>query len=471
MKVIDLRRKLAATLAACGMLGPGAAYAANLNTNLAVNPGFENVDLATTGNYNGPKILDWTTSGGLNGFAYAHQGGGGQGADYANGRPLAGGGQYYFSANNARTATNTGADFLAPGQFYQDINVAGGPSGTLISSGQAAYNLSAFFSSYLAQNDRGIVQIDFRDAASTSLGTATLTDSDTSTWGQDFTGGSIPSATQSVRLSVYGIAFSGGPDGYVDNIGFQVTNDVVQQFLAITVDRDTGGITLANRTGAAVNLSAYSITSAFEGLTPASWRSIADNYDAGNPGPNQVDAAHQWTKLTDPATHTDLSEADLDAGPSTGASLANNRIVNLSTAGGWIKTPREDLVFSYISAGVVKTGIVAYAGHGSQPFANGDLNTDGVINAADWMILRVNQHTNMTSLSLAQAYRLGDLTSDKTSNHADFAAFKTAYETVNGVGSFAALLATVPEPSAAVLLVGVGVALLPAARRSERRSS
>jgi hypothetical protein len=305
MKVTNLRRKLAATLTACGMLSSAAAYAANLNTNLVVNGDFEHVDTTLTGDYNGPKILDWVSAAGLSAFAYSHDGSttaAGMVPDYANGGPLAGGGHWYFSANDAHTASNAKTDLLSPGQFYQDINVAGGASGTLIASGTAAFNLSAYFSSYLTQNDRGIIQVDFRDASSTSLATATLTDTDVSTWGKDFIGGAIPAATQSVRLSLYGVAFSGGPDGYIDNVDFRVTNDVVQQFLAVTVDRDTGAITLANHTGAPVNISGYSISSAFEGLTPVNWRSIADNYDAGNAGPNQIDAAHQWTKLTDPAT-------------------------------------------------------------------------------------------------------------------------------------------------------------------------
>jgi len=105
----------------------------------------------------------------------------------------------------------------------------------------------------------------------------------------------------------------------MDNVTFQVSV-VALPALRITVNRANGGVTLSNDTGAAVNLSGYSITSGFEALSPGSWLSIADNYDNGNPGPNQVDSAHSWSKLTNPSAHTDLSEADLQAG--TGASLA-----------------------------------------------------------------------------------------------------------------------------------------------------
>ena len=73
MKVTDLRRKLMAALAAGGLLAPSAvAHAAGLNTNLVVNPGFENVDTSMTlGDYNGPQILDWSRQ---RGFAFSHDG-------------------------------------------------------------------------------------------------------------------------------------------------------------------------------------------------------------------------------------------------------------------------------------------------------------------------------------------------------------------------------------------------------------
>ena len=60
MKINNWRSKLAVTLAASGMLTPAAARAANLNTNLVANPGFELVDFGTTGDYGSPSILSFT---------------------------------------------------------------------------------------------------------------------------------------------------------------------------------------------------------------------------------------------------------------------------------------------------------------------------------------------------------------------------------------------------------------------------
>jgi MYXO-CTERM domain-containing protein len=69
---------------------------------------------------------------------------------------------------------------------------------------------------------------------------------------------------------------------------------------------------------------------------------------------------------------------------------------------------------------------------------------------------------------LAEAYRLGDLTGDKANNHDDFVAFKTIFDAANGVGAFTAMVASTPEPASGVLLVGAGLALLPALRQRRR---
>jgi hypothetical protein len=450
-------------LAAGGIYVSGAAYAANLDTNLVINPGFENVDINTIGGIRSVKILDWTT-GTKTGFAYSHDGSinglGGVVPDYANGGPLAGGGHFYFTSN-ATPAPNP--DISAAGQFSQDVDVSGGASGTLIATGTAAYKISGFFSSYLTNGDFGNLHIDFRNASNASLGTAVVSDNDVSTWSQNFRGGLIPVGTATVRVSVFGTALSGGPDGYIDNVDFQVSAQLIQPALAITVNRDTGAITLENQTGLTVPIKSYSITSAFEALEPANWKSITDNYDAGNAGPNQIDATHNWSKLTDPTLNTDLSEADLESG--AGGTITHTKVIGIGNAGAWIQNPKEDLVFQYISGTQIKTGIVQYTGHGNAPFTTGDLNVDGFINTTDWVILRNNQLTNLSTKSLAEAYRLGDLTGDKLNDHADFIQFKAAYDVANGAGAFAAMVAAVPEPSSALLVLAAGTLFLPTLRR------
>ncbi len=464
MKVTDLRRKLLAALAAGGMLAPSAIFAANLDTNLAVNGDFENVDINTILG-GAVKILNWDAGTDI-GYAYSHTGAlDGMGnviPDYANGGPLASGGNFYFTPNA------TPGDIHVAGQMTQLIDVSSGTTGSLIATGNAAYKMSAYFSSYANDLDFGSVYAQFLDSSMTVLGAAQVDDNDTTTWSQNFGGGLIPVGTATVKLSIFGTRITGGgPDGYIDNVDFRVTNEVIQPELAITVDRDTGAITLKNQTGQPVSFKSYSITSAFEALQPASWKSITDNYDAGNSGPNQVDAAHNWSKLTDPTANGDLSEADLDSG--IGATLPHTISVSIGNAGAWIRTPTEDLVFQYISGSQIKQGIVQYTGHGDAPFAVGDLNTDGVINTADWIILRDNQLADLSADSFAEAYRLGDLTGDHLNNHADFVLFKAAYDTFNGASAFAAMLAAVPEPSTIIVVLSAGVFVIPTLRRRSNR--
>ncbi len=101
----------------------------------------------------------------------------------------------------------------------------------------------------------------------------------------------------------------------------------------------------------------------------------------------------------------------------------------------------------------------------------GDLNNSGAITVADWTILRNNQHTNLSAMTFAQAYALGDVTADLANNHADFAAFKTLYDAAHGVGAFAAMVASVPEPSTVLLLIATSVCGLPAIRKIRTRKS
>ena len=445
MKVTNIRKKLAAALVAGGMLVPSAAHAADLDINLLIDPGFESV--GTAGAYGAP-LNSWT-DGTLTGYTYFS-------AIYANGGALAGGGDYYFTSN-----ASSDGDVTAAGEVAQVVDLSTGASGTLIASGNAAFGLSGFFSTYLTNNDFAFLQVDFKNSGNTTLSSKVVgPNANLQTWTQLATGGAIPVGTTSALVSVYGGGTDGGPDGYLDNIDFRVTDEVILSALDLRVDRDDGSLILSNRTGSPVNISGYQITSAFEGLNPATWQSIADNYDA-NSG-SAVDGANIWTELTQTGAHGDLSEADLASG--NGGSLAHTQSINLGNAGTWIRNHNEDLVFQYISNGSVVTGLVNF--EDGAPFVEGDLNTDGIVNSSDWAILRSNQHTDLSGKSLAEAYLLGDMTGDLENNHADFVAFKNDFDAVNGLGAFQAMIATtVPEPTSVVLLMTSGLLLLTGTRR------
>jgi len=468
MKVTNIRRKLAAALVAGGMFMPIDAHGAGLDVNLVINGDFENVDYGNIGNYNAPDIQDW--GGATVGGAYSHTGFTGTGqpgptADYANGglyttgTPFSGGGDFYFTPGNRGNQSLTNA-------ISQNIDVSTGASGSLITTGNAAFKVSALFNSFGGQTDHGVIDLEFLNSGSTVLSAAQLTPGSVNftEWTSLSTAGVIPAGTATVRVSAWGVLDAGGSsDGYMDNIDFQVTDELILPALDLRVDRDNGSLILSNNTGSTVNLSGYSITSGFESLNPASWRSVADNYDANSGG--AVDGSNIWTELTQAGAHGDLSEGDLASG--NGGSLAHQQSINLGNAGTWIRNPNEDLVFEYISGGTVIEGIVNFAD--AAPFATGDLNTDGAVNASDWTLLRSNQHTDLSAFSLAEAYRRGDLTGDGENNHADFAAFKNAFDASNGSGAFQAMVATaVPEPTSVVLLMTSGLLLLSRPRRGQQ---
>lgn len=222
MKITHWCRRLATTLVAGGLLAPSAVDAANLGVNLAVNGGFENVDLATTGNYNGPRILDWT---GANVFAYSHNGSASSAGvvpDYAEGDDPPSAGNWYFSSNN--TGIDDPTDVRAADVVYQDIDVSSGGTATAIAAGNATFALSAFFSSYLNDDDVGNVHADFRNADG-SIGNAVASDNDAgddNVWNLVSTNGTVPAGTTSVRLSVFGTPVNAGADGYVDNVEFVI---------------------------------------------------------------------------------------------------------------------------------------------------------------------------------------------------------------------------------------------------------
>ena len=443
------------------------ALAADLNINLLANPGFESVDgTGTVGAFNAPVINGWTSSAvDKRGFAYSHNSSLSNGEavpDFANGMPLASGGNWYFSPN----AGPNNAVVDGPGQLYQDIDVSTGASGNLIATGNAIYRIGAFFNNSATQSDFGHLHLDFLNSSMTSLGTVEVAGTPPfSQWEQDFSGGEIPMGTHTVRVSIFGTTpIAGSTDGFMDNIEFQVTNEIIQPSLGILVNRESGGISLVNQTGGPASFKSYSITSAHGALEPVNWLSIADNYDAGSLGPNQVDPLHNWSELTATTDNGEMSEADLEA--AAGATVAHTRTIFLGDA--WIQSPTEDLVFQYMSGDQFVQGVVLYTGHSGSAFANGDFNLDSTIDSADWMVLRANQHGDFTGKSGAEAYRLGDISGDFQNNHTDFVIFKTLYDAANGAGAFVAMVARVPEPSTTMLIFVAGLVTHPYRRREDR---
>ncbi|WP_425396483.1 LamG-like jellyroll fold domain-containing protein [Aeoliella sp.] len=242
----------------------------------------------------------------------------------------------------------------------------------------------------------------------------------------------------------------------------------------VTIDRNTGFITLHNPNGAAgpIELLGYSITSDTGSLDQAGWKSVADNYDADHPGPDQIDSDDQWTILTEPGTYEDLSEYAFGG---DGGQVAAGEDLVLSQAGGaWIQSPVEDVVVELsLPGGVFLQPEVLFVGNGDVPFIRSDLDFDNDIDEQDWQILNNNGPALLTTPSGALRYAQGDLNNDGWNDINDFAIFLQDFENTNGAGSFAAMLAAsqaVPESSSWILLtLSIGAVLGGTIGRRQRR--
>jgi hypothetical protein len=137
--------------------------------------------------------------------------------------------------------------------------------------------------------------------------------------------------------------------------------------------------------------------------------------------------------------------------------------------GAWIQNPAKDLQFSYTDAnGVVHPLSVRYVG---TPIVVADMNFDGTISGLDWPIFLSGNHRNLSALSAAEAYQMGDLDGDGDNDIYDFALFREAFEAMNpAAGAFAEMVAaySVPEPGS-ILLLAAGAAGLAMRRVSSMR--
>jgi hypothetical protein len=440
-----------ASLAAGGLLSPVVAGAADLNVNLVLNGDFERVDPSTTGTYNSPKILDW--SGGP-AFAYSHNKAVTGIPDYADGPDPPNPGLWYFTSNN-NPGSPTG-DWRAPNLVFQDIDVSTGPTGTQIATGEAAYKLSAFMSSYLNDNDAGNVQVDFKNASGTNLATALISDPDfgpNNIWSLSLLTGLVPVGTTSLRVSIYGTPRNGGADGYIDNVDLRISA-AADELMFLEVNTSTGQTSIRNQTGEPVHIDYYEVTSAGNALNATAWNSLQEQNLAGFPAGNGT--GNGWEQFGGSDSGV-IGESYL-----TGSSaVANASAIGLGAAfnvGG-----ARDLVFRY--------GALTSAA--ANP--TGDYNDNGVVDAADYVAWRdtLNQNVMLPNDSTPGTVTPADYdvwranfgrTSEPTGPSNLITGF-VRYVTAGPGGG-----AAVPEPTA-VWLAGIGIGSLAIGARRKTAES
>ncbi|MCA9190005.1 MAG: PEP-CTERM sorting domain-containing protein, partial [Planctomycetales bacterium] len=223
----------------------------------------------------------------------------------------------------------------------------------------------------------------------------------------------------------------------IDNIQVYTGSPVADEpVMRAVIDRDTGRVAVINNTGANVSLRGYSIVSkagAFDDAQANFFSEIDSN----------------WIQFTDPGSGKDISE-----GHKTTGTIAAGATFELGNA--WAKYFQDetDVEFTYLLPGSNEpvVGNLSFEGNGGNSYPFLDLNFDNTVDINDWITFRNGVGADLTGMSRAQAYRVGDLNGDLAYSPADFIIFKTEYDRVNGTGAFASI-SSVPEPASVLSLV------------------
>jgi hypothetical protein len=298
-------------------------------------------------------------------------------------------------------------------------------------------------SSFENDNDSGNVQLDFRNASGVSLGTSTISDADfgpNNVWSLNSSLGLVPVGTATVRASIFGTPRNGGADGYIDNVDFQIT-DAANELLSLSVITNSGGIRIRNETGEPVAFDYYEITSASGSLRVANWSSLQDQNLAGFPAGNGT--GNGWEEFGGSDEQV-IGESYLTGN----SSLANNSEISIGTAFNLAGT--HDLVFRY---GKLTSSVQV----------PGDYNTNGTVDAADYVLWRENLNQNVT---LPNDSSPGTVTQDdydvwranfgRAGAPAGPSTLTTGFVRYGALGSGIGSSSTVPEP-VTVIFVGMGL--------------
>lgn len=249
-------------------------------------------------------------------------------------------------------------------------------------------------------------------------------------------------------------------------------------FATASIDRDTGNLTINNPTAADFTVASISLTSEAGTLNGTMWNNITDGTLAG-----MTDTDNDWVITSGTsASETELAEQDegfLPIPPEDPQTGAQNGVVFANTTGVmnlgdiWRRTPYEDVqVALTLVSGDVVTISPSFTGTEITPgdFTGPSGTPDGNIDVDDYIALIGGLHADFTTTALA--YAEGDIDGDGDVDRNDVVIFRSAYDTANGAGAFAGMVArlAVPEPcTAALSLMACGGLLLVARRRNHSR--
>ena len=162
----------------------------------------------------------------------------------------------------------------------------------------------------------------------------------------------------------------------------------------------------------------------------------------GNSGSDRADLTVEWLGTRDVSLGTAIMNGPVAANGlffnRRGAVVpvgARKAVVSLTTLGSGVYADEISLLIT--ADDVVNTSTLI-----------GDFDDDGDLDGDDWLIFVAQLGSDTPGNT--------DLTGDGVNNHADFLSFKKIFEDHNGLGSFEALHANVPEPTCCCL-AGLGL--------------
>ncbi len=163
-----------------------------------------------------------------------------------------------------------------------------------------------------------------------------------------------------------------------------ISDEFTISALAATVNRTDGTITINNPFTTPVAFDFYQFTSASNSLKNDTWLSLSDqNFQPAGAG------AHQKWQEAGGSSPSAIAEVYLD-GNSTLDPTTPSRSIGAAYS---TSVNGEDLVFQYrLVSGELRTGFVQYIG--TVPTLQGDYNTDGVVDAADYVVWRKTDGAN-----------------------------------------------------------------------------
>lgn len=276
-------------------------------------------------------------------------------------------------------------------------------------------------------------------------------------------GSAVANASGEVDVYIDDLPAAGTPQrSWFDGIAYVNAGTTVA--LTATLNRTTGEISIGNPTSTPFQIKSYSIASNSGALNAPQWTTIAGNRDGAGNGSFDSDL---WnvTLPADPATApfaTLISEAETAANNGVGGTLAANGGA-LSFGSVWQKSRFQDVRIELTLAD--GTLVAMYPQLTGNAIAAADFNADGSLTLADYQSLVANIHSNVSTLTLVEQSRRGDVTGDRMINFDDFAAFRQAYDEAHGAGAFAAMASQVPEPNTLALAMTAGIIWWRRARR------